>query len=153
MLMMSTNSGLALYRIREVDGNDDDIADGLAELHQLTFLDAAPVPEFDQGHWWFAFHGSEPVAFAGMIPSTHVFNAGYFCRVGVLGKHCGHGLQLRLMRAVEARARLNGWCSVISDTTDNMHSANNFIRAGYRLFSPRNPWAWPNTLYWRKVVK
>jgi len=24
------------------------------------------------------------------------------------GKHCGHGLQLRLMRAVEARARLNG---------------------------------------------
>jgi phage terminase large subunit len=34
-----------------------------------------------------------------------------------------------------------------------VHSANNFIRAGYRLFSPRNPWAWPNTLYWRKVVK
>ena len=42
---------------------------------------------------------------------------------------------------------------MISDTTDNMHSANNFIRAGYRLFSPRNPWAWPNTLYWRKDVK
>ena len=80
---------------------------------------------------------TEPVAFGGIIPSTHVFNSGYFCRVGVLGKHCGHGLQLRLMRAVEARARLNGWCSVISDTTDNMHSANNFIRAGYRLFSPR----------------
>jgi len=72
-----------------------------------------------------------------IIPSTHIFDAGYFCRVGVLGKHCGHGLQLRLLRAVEARARLNGWCSVISDTTDNMYSANNFIRAGYRLFSPR----------------
>ena len=57
------------------------------------------------------------------------------------------------MRAVEARARLNSWFSVISDTTDNMHSANNFIRAGYRLFSPRHPWAWPNTLYWRKDVK
>jgi hypothetical protein len=37
-------------------------------------------------------------------------------------------------------------CSIISDTTDNMHSANNFIRASYRLF-------WPNTLYWRKDVK
>jgi hypothetical protein len=44
------------------------------------------------------------VAFAGIIPSTHVFNAGYFCRVGVVRKHCGHGLQLRLMRAMEARA-------------------------------------------------
>ena len=34
-----------------------------------------------------------------------------------------------------------------------VHSANNFIRAGYRLFSPKNPWAWPNTLYWRKDMK
>jgi hypothetical protein len=88
-----------------------------------------------------------------MIPSTHVSNAGYLCRVGVLGRHSGRQLQLRLMRAMEARARLNGWCSIISDTTDNLHSANNFIRAGYRLFSPRHPWAWPHTLYWRKDVK
>ena len=142
-----------MYRIHEVDGNDDDVADTLVELHQLTFLDAAPVPKFDQGHWWLAFRGPEPVAFAGIISSTHVFNAGYFCRVGVLGKHCGHRLQLRLMRAMEARARRSGWWSIISDTTDNMHSANNFIRSGYRLFSPRNPWAWPHTLYWRKDVK
>jgi len=133
-----------MYRIREVDGADDDVADVLGELHQLTFFDTAPIPKFDQG--------TEPVAF-GIVPSTHAFNAGYFCRVGVLGKHCGHRLQLRLMRAMEARARLNGWCSIVSDTTDNMHSANNFIRAGYRLFSPKNPWAWPNTLYWRKDVK
>lgn len=94
------------------------------------------------------FIESNPVAFAGIIPSTHVLNAGYFCRVGVVRRHCGHGLQLRLMRAMEARARVTGWCSVISDTTDNMRSANNFIRAGYRLFSPKTPWAWPNTLYW-----
>ena len=76
-----------------------------------------------------------------------------FAALACWGSIADIGLQLRLMRAVEARARLNGWCSVISDTTDNMHSANNFIRAGYRLFSPRNPWAWPNTLYWRKDVK
>ncbi|MCA6117867.1 GNAT family N-acetyltransferase [Bradyrhizobium sp. WSM 1738] len=141
-----------MYRICQVDGADDGIADTLAELHQLTFLDAAPVPKFDQGNWWLAFCGNKPVAFAGVIPSTHVFNAGYFCRVGVLRKHCGHRLQLRLMRAMEARARLNGWCSIISDTTDNVPSANNFIRAGYHLFIPTHPWAWLNTLYWRKDV-
>lgn len=62
-------------------------------------------------------------------------------------------LQLRLMRALEARARLNGWCSIVSDTTDNLSSANNFIRAGYRLFEPKSPWAWPHTLYWRKFIK
>jgi len=25
-------------------------------------------------------------------------------------------------------------------------SANNFIRAGYRLFEPHVPWAWPHTV-------
>ncbi len=142
-----------MYRIRAVDGGDDDTADTLAELHRLTFLGAASVPKFDQGHWWLAYHEMEAVAFAGLIPSTHVSHAGYFCRVGVVSGHWGNRLQLRLMRALEAQARLNGWCSVVSDTTDNLSSANNFIRAGYRLFEPRHPWAWPRTLYWRKAIK
>jgi GNAT superfamily N-acetyltransferase len=139
-----------MYRIREVDGQDEDVADTLAELHQQTFFDQARVPQFDHGHWWFAFDGAEPVAFAGLVPSTCVDNAGYFCRVGVLGRHCGRRLQLRLMRALETRARRNGWHSIVSDTTDNIASANNFIRAGYRLYQPQAPWAWPHTLYWWK---
>jgi hypothetical protein len=40
-----------------------------------------------------------------------------------------------------------------TDTTDNVASANNFIRAGYRLYRPQHPWAWPNTLYWRKSIR
>ena len=67
-----------MYRIREVDGDDDDIADTLAELHRLTFFDGAPIPEFDQGHWWLAFHETAPVAFAGMVPATRTPKTGYF---------------------------------------------------------------------------
>ena len=44
-----------------------------------------------------------------------------------------------LIRAMEARGRLNVWCAIVSDTTDNVSSANNFIRAGYRLFIPAHP--------------
>jgi hypothetical protein len=69
-----------------------------------------------------------------------------------LRKHWGNRLQLRLMRALESRARLTGWSWLISDTTDNLASANNFIRAGYLLYQPANPWAWPHTLYWRKAI-
>ena len=72
------------YRIREVDGQDDDIADTLGDLHRLTFFNGAGLPDFDCGHWWLAFHGATPVAFAGLVPSTHAHNAGYICRVGVL---------------------------------------------------------------------
>jgi phage terminase large subunit len=61
-------------------------------------------------------------------------------------------LQLRLMRALELRARQQGWSCIVSDTTGNLASANNFIRARYRLYQPRYPWAWPNTLYWRKSI-
>ena len=142
-----------MHRIREVDGSDDEIADTLADLHRLTFFDGAAMPEFDQGYWWIASYQTVPVAFAGVVLSTHAFNAGYFCRVGVLKKHCGCALQLRLMRAMERRARRNGWSCIVSDPTDNLASANNFIRAGYRLYRPQYPWAWPNTLYWRKPIR
>jgi GNAT superfamily N-acetyltransferase len=142
-----------MYRIREVDGQDDETAETLADLHQLTFFNSAQMPEFDQGYWWLALYETAPVGFAGVITSTRAYNAGYFSRVGVLRKYCGHALQLRLMRAMESRARNNGWSCVVSDTTDNVASANNFIRAGYRLYRPQHPWAWPNTLYWRKSIR
>lgn len=141
-----------VYRVREVDGQDDDIADTLADLHRLTFFNGAPLPDFGWGHWWLACHEAVPVAFAGLVPSTHACSAGYICRVGVLKKHCGRALQRRLTRAMEARARHNGWKCMVSDTTDNPASANNFIRAGYRLYQPRYPWAYSNTLYWRKPI-
>jgi len=140
------------YRIREVDGLDDEVADVLAELHFLTFFGGATIPNFDWGCWWLAYRDTVPVAFAGLVPSTHVRNAGYIFRVGVLSEHCGRQLQLRLMRAMESRARRNGWSCMVSDTTQNIPSANNFIRAGYRLYRPRYPWAFPETLYWRKFI-
>jgi GNAT superfamily N-acetyltransferase len=143
---------LPRYRIREADGQEDDIADTLADLHRLTFFDGASIPAFDGGYWWLAYREAIPVAFAGVVPSTHVRNAGYICRVGVLKQHCGRRLQLRLMRAMESRARRNGWSYLVSDTTQNIASANNFIRAGYRLYQPQYPWAYPDTLYWRKFI-
>lgn len=54
------------------------------------------------------------------------------------------------MRVVEARGKCLGWDSIVSDTTGNAISANNFIQAGYRLFEPQVRWAWSHTLYWRK---
>jgi hypothetical protein len=141
-----------MYRIRAVDGSDEEIAETLTDIHRLTFFGSAPMANFDQGHWWLAYHDATPIAFAGVVPSTHVHNAGYFCRVGVLSNHWGRRLQLRLMRAMELQARRNGWRVVVSDTTDNIASANNFICAGYRLYLPQNPWGWPHTLYWTKSI-
>lgn len=142
-----------MYRIRNVDPSDEEVADSLADLHRWTFFDSAAMPQFELGSWWLAYYGDNAVAFAGVVPSSHVRNGGYFSRVGVLQRHWGRGLQLRLMRVVEARGRRFGWDSIVSDTTDNAVSANNFIQAGYRLFEPETPWAWAHTLYWRKRLR
>lgn len=142
-----------MYRIRIVDPDDDETAELLGDLHRLTFFDGASMPQFDLGAWWIAYHGDDAVAFSGVVPSTHARNSGYFCRVGVLQRHWGRGLQLRLMRAAEVRGRRLGWDSIVSDTTDNRVSANNFIRAGYRLHAPDTPWAWSHTLYWQKWLR
>jgi hypothetical protein len=145
--------GQPMYRIREVDGQDGETARQLAELHRRTFLEAAPVPKFDQGYWWLAYDRLAPVGFAGLIHSAYHPDAGYFCRVGVTAKHRGNCLQLRFMRALEVRARRSGWNSIISDTTDNVASANNFIAGGYRLYRPKTAWAWPHSLYWKKMLE
>ncbi|KYG98456.1 GNAT family N-acetyltransferase [Bradyrhizobium sp. DOA1] len=142
-----------MYRIRTVDADDDETAEILGDLHRLTFFNGAAMPQFGLGTWWLAYHDDDPVAFAGVVPSTHARNSGYFCRVGVLQRHRGRGLQLRLMRAIEAQGRRLGWNSIVSDTTDNPASANNFIEAGYRLYEPEAPWAWSHTLYWRKRLR
>lgn len=138
------------YRIREVDTDDEDVADTIAELHQLTFVHNEPLPDLEEGHWWLATCAGKAVAFAGVVPSTYVRGAGYFTRVGVVNGHRGKGLQRRLMRALEARSWRNGWDRVVSDTTDNIPSANNFIRCGYEIFAPQYPWSFPAAIYWMK---
>ena len=142
-----------MYRIRMVDASEYDVAETLADLHRLTFFEAAAMPQFDLGAWWLAYHGDDAVAFAGVVPSTCARDSGYLSRVGVMQQHWGRGLQRRLMRAIEARGRRMGWNGIVSDTTDNLVSANNFIKAGYRLYEPEIPWAWPHTLYWRRLLR
>lgn len=141
------------YRIREVDGLDDEVADTLDELHDACFDGDAPRAPYDYGNWWIAYYGKEPAAFAGITPSTLGPGIGYLKRVGVLPEHRGQGLHRRLTRVREACARRNGWVAVITDTTDNVPSANNIIKAGYKLFDPPyGRWAFEHSCYWQKIL-
>ena len=141
------------FRIGEVDAGEPDVCDNLKDLHARTFLDCAPLPDFEVGHWWIATEQGRSVAFAGVVPSIMGHGIGYLSRVGVLREICGHGLQRRLMRAIERWACRSEMYCIVSDTTDNIVSANNFIRSGYVLFQPRTPWAWESSLYWRKAIR
>lgn len=140
------------YRTRRVDGTDEDIADTIREMHELTFGPTAPNVDPEYGYWWLTYHGREPVAFCGMKASAQWLNTGYLYRVGVLEAHRGKGLQQRLIAVREAHARKLGWTHTVTDTTENTPSANSLIRRGYVLYEPGKPWSLPNALYWKKKL-
>ena len=141
---------MSAYRIREVDGDDE--ADELTSLHLQTFGDHEPMADFGEGYWWLAYFEGHPIAFAGVGESILDDGIGYFSRVGVLSKHRGNGLQTRLMRALESKARRVGWKRIVTDTHNRPYSANNIIAAGYKLYTPTYPWSFPNSLYWTKDI-
>lgn len=144
------------YTIREVDATDEEIADTIHDFNKASEPKFPALKDFElEGHhcyWWLAYLDGEPVGFSGMVPSRLYRNAGYLKRAGVVPEHRGHGLQLRFFRAREAKARRIGWSLLVSETvTQNVPSQNNFIRAGYKLFQPKEPWA-VDSIYWRKFL-
>jgi len=143
------------YSIREVDGKSATIMELIDDLHDQCF------PDYDQsrlsltGSWWIVrdLDEDEPAAFCGLWPSVRTPEAGYLARSGVLPAHRGRGLQRRMIKLRERKARNLGWISMLSDTVeDNTASANNLIRCGYTLWLPPVRWATEGSLYWRREL-
>ena len=143
------------YTVREVDASDDEVAEIIRALNAEPggFPDLTDE-ELDgfNCYWWLAYCGKDPVGFAGMVPSRQWQNVGYLKRAGVLPAHRGRGLQLRFFKVRERKARGVGWTHLISECTDTVYSANNFIRAGYLLYEPKAPWAFKTSMYWKKAL-
>lgn len=133
-----------------MDGDEHELE--IRALHDMTFGDEAPQVDPTEGWWWIAYHGITAVAFAGMRQSLQWIDAMYMHRSGVLPWHRGHGLQRRLIRVREAKARKIGFAYLVSDTTDNIESANNLIRCGFRLYKPTVRYGFSNTNYWSKFI-
>jgi GNAT superfamily N-acetyltransferase len=140
----------SLYRIRQVDGDDDEVATELRTLHDATFGDTAPQIIPEEGWWWLLFADKEPAGFAGVERSAAYEDCVYLSRSGVMPEHRGQNLQVRLIRVREAFAKRHGFAACITDTTNNVASANSLIKAGYKLYEPSVPWSLPAALYWRR---
>jgi GNAT superfamily N-acetyltransferase len=143
-----------MYRIKRVDGEDDEIAELIHEIHFECFGDGAPRVDPLCGWWWLAFacDGARAVAgFCWLKPTEAApTTIAYLARAGVLLPHRGQGLQRRMVRVREGLARRAGFRTVVTDTTDNPASSNSLIACGYRIYRPPEPWAFNHSIYWYK---
>jgi len=120
---------------------------------QKKILPSDNIYKPDRGHWWIAYTDEDkPVAFAGLVRSIKWTDTGYLCRAGVLDGYTGHGLQKRLIQARVKQARKLGWNWCITDTTNNPASANSLINAGFKIYTPGQPWSYKNAIYWKYKV-
>jgi GNAT superfamily N-acetyltransferase len=112
-------------------------------------LDTVLSPK--NGWWWMAYCDGRLAGFAAMLQSSKIPEAVYLARAGTLEAFRGRGLQKKLIRERLKFAKDLGLTQAITDTTDNVASANALIATGFRMFEPEDPWGSPNTLYWRKA--
>lgn len=138
-------------RLRQVDTSDDDVLERLTIMHKLTFFSHAPVYDFNVGWWWIATHGKEDAGFCGMQYSKRR-KAIYLCRAGVVQRFQGQGLHIRMIRVRERAARRMKQKMLVTDTNNNIRSANNLIRCGFTMFEPETPWGLGGATYWRKEL-
>jgi RimJ/RimL family protein N-acetyltransferase len=139
------------YRVEEVNG--ETFSATIAEFNQLISVWPPLKPNhYSDGYWWITFLQDEPVAFAGLVPFEPFPNIGYCKRCLVKPDHHGHGLQFRMLAARELKAKQLGWTHLVSECLiDNLWSAANFRKAGYRQCEPEQPWA-KNSIYWVKEL-
>ena len=120
---------------------------------QRELLQGSPIADPSLGHWWLVFDGEDPVGFASMVPSFRWDKTGYLNRAGILTPYRGKGLQKRLIKVREAYARRIGYEHLISDTRFNPPSANSLIACGFKTYTPKYPWGFTTSIYWRKHLK
>jgi len=143
---------IAVIRIERVDAKKEGTIAVLRRL-QLATLEGDRPYDVRCGHWWIAYDGDMPIGFTGVSQSVQWMDTGYLCRAGVLRSHRGKGVQKRLIRVRERKARQLGWAWLVTDTYQNPASSNSLISCGYRMFEPSKPWSFKGALYWRKKVQ
>jgi ribosomal protein S18 acetylase RimI-like enzyme len=141
------------FRIMRVNADKPHIWATIVAMDAKCFENAATALVDNSGAWWIAYaDGDVPAGYCGIKRSITGKNYGYLCRAGVLPKFRGYGLQKRLIRARVRYAHACNWEMVVTDTHENVPSANSLISCGFKLFEPEVKWSFPTAQYWRKIL-
>jgi GNAT superfamily N-acetyltransferase len=144
-----------MIRVRRADLDDEEAIEHLIALQQATFDYVYHGRErILESIWWLAWDECHdlPVGFCGTTYYPERCSA-FLCLSGVVPAFRGRGLQRRFVRVRERAAVRDGYHRMISyTTTDNVWSANNLIRCGYKMYVPQFQWGVQGAAYFEKQV-
>jgi GNAT superfamily N-acetyltransferase len=141
------------FNIYKVDCRRPEIVSILVHLQKQCLPRDRPY-DVSRGHWWIVYtEGGKPIGFAGLVRSNAWVDCGYLCRAGVMREFRGNGLQKRLVKVREQKAKRLNWNWLITDTYRNPASSNSLISCGFKLYEPSVPWSFKYALYWRKKLE
>lgn len=104
----------------------------------------------EKSWWWIAFYGKRQIGFAGL---EKIKNEGFLIRSGVSKYFRGLGLQKRLIRTRIKKCKNLGIRKIITYTSyENIISANNLIKCGFKLYSPEKKYGLKNSLYFKMEI-
>jgi GNAT superfamily N-acetyltransferase len=121
--------------------------DGLLHHADLQDMQAECFPQdrpwaTEEGDWWIAFEDREfPVGFACLTAGAKTEDVGYLALAGVMPEARGLGLQRKLIKVREKRARELGRKRLLTYTCHNPQSTMNLIRCGFHIYKSPTDWA------------
>lgn len=123
-------------------------------LQQICFGETyETTKDLNQTHLWLASEDGSPIAFASLTEYPDQPDTAFLSLSGVIPSARGKGLQKKLIKKREALCKKLGKTRIISYASyDNIYSANNLIRCGYRLYQPEWEWAVKHAYYFQKKI-
>lgn len=145
-----------MYQIRylaapnELTVSQANLLNPLLEAFRGVWNNDHKIIDIANAHWWLAWKDGEPVAFAGMTEYQPTQSCVLYLS-GVLPEHRGNGLQRRLIRAREAKAKRLGYQRIVTYTwVANLPSQRNLEACGYEVYRPDREWGAVGSVYYEK---
>lgn len=125
----------------------------IAALDSQCFRPCYPVVDWEDCTWWIGVEKGVDVCFCAVKPYEEM---AYLTRAGVMPNYRGKGFQFRMVKKRLEWIKKEGIPLAVTDVVYwNTASHNNLIKAGFKTFTPKDPWngdSWA-CVYWMKEIK
>ena len=122
----------------------------IRETHNLKLIEKLnnkifpndPIYPMESDACWIVYKNDFPVGFGCLRPLVYEPGNVFFNRAGIFQNVTGNGLHKRLIGVRLSWCKKYGYENVITYVMDdNLASANNLAKMGFKMYTPANLWA------------